>query len=141
MIRAAVLASNIAPKEGLKALLEEEGVRIVELSLDTEKARASAEPAVTVDVIVFAGTDPQDLNGYLQRSTREAAAPPAFLFILSDGDKPDIPDEWNSFTWGVLPQDFTRDELGSAVAALASGLMAGPPGGRWRSSRCSPAAS
>lgn len=110
MIRAAVAASGMAMRIGLREMLR--GLPDVEVVAETSGPR----DLPPVDVLVLASSD--------LLADLDDGAPPVLLLT----DDPSAASHLMDFpVWGLLPREASPEELSAAVHALAEGLWVGSP--------------
>jgi NarL family two-component system response regulator YdfI len=124
LIRVVIIASSIALRVGLRALLQSGP----DIQVNGEAASLAELDALTseTDVLLVAGETSWSAIEVHPPAQREERCG---LVVLSDQAQraAELVAAWNSPAWGVLSSDATSDELAAAIWAVSQGLLAGSP--------------
>jgi DNA-binding NarL/FixJ family response regulator len=122
-IRTLVIASTLAMRVGMRALLESDRTIVV----ITEAAALSDQEALLeeVDVLVAAGGLPSKAETEAVLSALEGL--PALVVMTDDPEAVQYLPRLSLRAWGLLPLDSSAEELTAAVRAVQEGLVACSP--------------
>lgn len=123
MIRTAVVASALAVRAGLAALLEtDEEIQVVveAASFDTDLPEFEE-----IDVLILAAesADQMELTAGIQNENLV----PTLVLLAQETDPAEYLRALGRQVWGLLPLESTIEELLAAVRALHAGLFIGAP--------------
>jgi DNA-binding NarL/FixJ family response regulator len=113
VIRVLLDVPSPALRAGLRALLSTDNtIKVVNDSLEDD---------LEADVLITSASHASFLNNLTNDS------PTAAVLLLSDDPRHVRDLKRSARVWGVLPTDASAEELGTAVQALAQGLIVGTP--------------
>ncbi len=119
MIRVQLVAPGLALRVGLRELLSADpGIVIADEAADLEQLSG---PDQEGDVLLLAAAPGEDLPDAIQSLELPV------LLLTDDPDLVRALFELSSQAWGALPLNASEEELGTAVRALAEGLVVGAP--------------
>ena len=123
MIRVLIIASTLAVRAGLRALLgSDEDIEVIDEATDFDSIE-TLPPACDVIVSTADAFAPDGMQDLLA----EMDAPPALLLMTDEAGSLDGLAQLPLRAWGVLPLDASEEELLAAVNALYEGLLVGAP--------------
>jgi DNA-binding NarL/FixJ family response regulator len=122
-IRVFVIATSLAMRAGLRALLENEA----DVDVVAEAAVLSGRDALPagVDVLVAAGTTPS--SSQLEEGLDGFAGLPGLVLMTDDPASARFLRRLPLRAWGILPMDSSAAELAAAVRAVHEGFIVCPP--------------
>jgi DNA-binding NarL/FixJ family response regulator len=122
-IRTLVIASSLALRAGLRALLEN-GTDVEVAAESAALGNPEALPA-EVDVLVAAGSVPASTQ--LEETLKRFVGLPGLVLMTDDPASARFLRRLPLRAWGILPMDASAEELVAAVRAVHEGLIVCPP--------------
>lgn len=123
MIRTAVVATSLALRAGLTALLEtDDEIQVVAEAAEIDTDMPQFEE---IDVLVLAAESVEQMD--LISSLQTENLVPTLILLAQDSDPAEYLRAMGRQIWGLLPLESSVEELLAAVRGLHAGLFIGAP--------------